>query len=346
MADLPKSAYPRIADPQDLPRLISGDNVEYTWPPPGTTVVPIATPSKWVVVYGEPSEGDADTWWVTDLGTIAGYFPGTALGALRYVSNLAVGNPVLLWAGALSHVPVIYSQSSGGFMQWIRATMRGTLGGTAEQFQHKFDLGVPGDDPTLDEADAPALATQLAGFWSTAFNSTQSNGLSLKANCATIVKYVEVGVAQFHQDNAGSTDDPEGDRTQDYPAGWFAWAVGSQPTGTGGNSLPYEVSCAVTFQTDTRGPRGRGRIYLPPFGTGSLESNGNYATAVALATGEAVGDFFNSIRGSTPYVPIVVSSRAKQLHEITSINVGTVADSQRRRRRSLDEARVTYWTAA
>lgn len=345
MAELQQPGYPRIADVTDLPRLISGDNVRFQWPPPGTTVMRYGFPEAWVLVYGDPSEGDADTWWVTNLGQIAGYWPELELLLLRYAAAAALRLPVLAWAGSLAQYPVIYQPSGGKFMRWIRATMRGTLGGTAEQFQHKFDFGVPGADPTLAEADAPALAEQLAGYWSTALTNAQSTTLTAKSRLATGVVYTEVGVAQFHQDNAGTNTDPAGDRVQDYPAGWFGWAIGARPTGSSGNSVPYEVACAITFQTDKRGPRGRGRIYLPPLGTGELGATGLFAVNSVKTLAEAVGDFFDAVKLGTPYLPIVVSSRAKELNEITSINAGTVPDSQRRRRRSLDEARVTYWTA-
>lgn len=62
--------------------------------------------------------------------------------------------------------------------------------------------------------------------------------------------------------------------------------------------------------------------------------------------GTGLGDFFDSVKADHDLVPVVVSKRRLILNEITNVLVGAVPDSQRRRRRSQDEARVITWTAS
>lgn len=57
-----------------------------------------------------------------------------------------------------------------------------------------------------------------------------------------------------------------------------------QSSGAGVSSaMPSEVSMVVTVRTADRGRRNRGRVYLPPFGTGAFESNGLFNSGAAAA---------------------------------------------------------------
>jgi hypothetical protein len=75
-----------------------------------------------------------------------------------------------------------------------------------------------------------------------------------------------------------------------------------------------------------------------------MGAGGKLYTGTPLNYGQNIGAFFDAVVGATPYKPIVVSRRRLILNEVTSVNVGQVPDSQRRRRRSQDEARVLAWT--
>jgi hypothetical protein len=229
-------------------------------------------------------------------------------------------------------------------VRWIRCSIRGNLGST-EQFQHKIDLGAEGADPTLDEADAPAYAESVASAWKAAWLAPTGDATVPASLFPPDVVYTEVGAAQYTQNTPVGADGSGGDVTQDYPQGFYAWTVGARPVGTGGVSLPYEVSCAVTLQTDTRGPRGRGRFYLPPYQFNSLAAGGVFSNTHQTRIGDMVEKFLTQVKSETGHDPLVVSTRAKQLHKVTTANMGFVPDSQRRRRKGQDEARVTVWTA-
>jgi hypothetical protein len=335
--------YPRLATPLDVPRLLSGENVHHEWPPPGTSIVPTAHPEPWVLVVGTPSTGGADDWWVTDIATASGLAGADLLELLAQLAPKL--SPVVAAAVAAgANYPVIYQPGEGLIVKWLRVTCRGTLGGGVEQFQFKTDWGNPGSDPTIDEATAADKATAFAGYWASAFAFNLGVPGTYAAMVASDVAFTEVGAVAWTQNTAKNADGTGGDAAQDYPTAWHAYPTGTKPTGTGGTALPYEVACAVTLGTDTRGPRGRGRLYLPPFGTSSMVTGGLFSTNAKTVAGEVIQKFFDLAKATETLVPIVVSMRAKQLHEVTSIQVGGVPDSQRRRRRSQAEAPLVAWT--
>jgi hypothetical protein len=164
---------------------------------------------------------------------------------------------------------------------------------------------------------------------------------------STTHHYLEVGAVQMEQDDPVSKDGTGGNRRQSYPTGWWAWPQGSQPTGGSTlPSLPYEVACAVSLTSDVRGPRGKGRFYLPPFSTNFVGAapGGLWDADTPASVGGAIGAWIQAVETATGHQALIVSGRAKQLHPVRAVLVGKVPDSQRRRRRSLDEARVTGWT--
>lgn len=333
--------YPRIANLGDLPRLIQDDRVTWQWPPPGTTVQLLAFPELWVEVVGD-AVGDVGDWYVTTLSQVAGYFPEHVEQILVRASALFTG-PVAAFAGSVGALPVIYEIGRNNRMRWISSTFRGLLGST-EQFQYGINWGNPGADPDPNEAGTLAFAEQLAVQWGAAIIGVGAFG-ALQSAFSTQVKWTEVGAVVKTQTDGTNADGTGGNLEQKFDTQWHAYPVGSQPTGSGGaTSLPYEVSQAVTLQTDKRGPSGRGRLYLPPYSTSQVDLGGLFPVAVGSKAGDCFGRFFETMTGLSGYVPVIVSRRRIVLNEVTSINVGVVPDSQRRRRRSQNEARVTYWT--
>lgn len=329
--------YPRLANLGDITRLVTGDRLSHEWPPPGTTVHEYGFPETWVLVTGPQPPGGDGFWYVTDLATVA-VTAHTTVEQIAVRVGLALSELETFGITSLGNWPVIYEVGKVNAMRWISTVFRGTLGGV-DQFQHGINFGVPGDDPTLGESEAPAYAEGLAGRWAATMGI-------LFNSCAPDVVYTEVGVTQKTQTSATDSDGNGGNTEQDYPTAFYAWPTASQPKGVvGAKSLPYEVSCAVTLQTDTRGPRGRGRLYLPPFATALVQGGGGKFADVDLnAIGDALGTFFEAHLAAEGHVPVVVSQRAVQLHEVTSIKMGHVPDSQRRRRRSVPEAPIIAWT--
>lgn len=281
-------------------------------------IVPPGTEDHWYwATVGEVldqvliGESDAKTWLLQKVAALASRTLGDVLA-----------------------LPLLKKGTANTTMRWISTTIRGTLGGTIEQFQFKVDLGNPGADPDISEAAAAALAEQLAGIWNTVWGITPSNWPSS-------VKFTELGVVTKTQTDPTNAQGEGGNLEQSYGTQWFMYPSGTVVSGSSGQlALPFEVATAVTLQTDHRGPSGKGRLYLPPTHILSMAAGGVYTTGYVDACNTLISNYFNSIVDETPYVPVVVSRRRIILNEIVSIATGKVPDSQRRRRRSQDEARV------
>lgn len=123
--------------------------------------------------------------------------------------------------------------------------------------------------------------------------------------------------------------------------------TGSNPVGSVSvPMLPSEVSCVVSWGTPVIGRKGRGRIYLPPSGAALLNDDGQFTstdTANVLAGAVAMLEEM-AITPTGPgnhwALPIVTGSPWTHYGVITAVTVGSILDSQRRRRRQLVEVRA------
>jgi hypothetical protein len=335
---------------------LGGPDIHHSWPPPDvdirTAILPDDDGRLLIDPFGPGRTrfyawvASADDWppgryWTTLGNFLASIsWPSSAVltrELARYERTVAAGvSTFLSW-------PIFYDSTIGDTVRWIRHTLRGTLNSGVEQFQHKMDWGVPGSDPDISEAEGDALAVVMATAWKSAWTDA---GIGASDLFSTNVKYTESGIVQLTQtsatDSHGVGDAPE----ESFGTSWFMWPVGSEPVGTGSTiSLPFEVCCAVSLQTDHRGPSGKGRLYLPPPDTAVMAANGVFGSG-HVKFGQVVAKYVENGMGASPYVPIVVSRRRLILNAITSINTGVVPDSQRRRRKSQDEARTNNWTEA
>lgn len=113
------------------------------------------------------------------------------------------------------------------------------------------------------------------------------------------------------------------------------------------NSLPFEVSPCITLRTATATARGRGRFYLPPPVRSQVGGDGIFnSTLVSTGTTGAAGaaaEAMNNFKTNNPGVPVVISKVGGVIatHAITSVEIGNVPDSQRRRRNRLVETRTS-----
>lgn len=301
-----------------------------SWEPVLAALEGHSLPTPWFIEVGG-DRGDITGWWWSTVGDVMTSLDTVQRFAItKILSDLAatVGRLV----GAVLALPVVIKGEGPATMKWLETTHRGLLFG--EAFQHHLAWGKPGDDPTTSEADALTLADTMATAWST----TMAASLLVAFNADVV--YTELGVVELNQ------SDPGGDVTESYGTQWFMHPVGSRPTGGAATtSLPYEVACCVSLQTDHRGASGKGRFYLPPFTKDAITNHGLFNMGVVSPVIVAVGAYIDAVKASTELVPIVVSRKHRILNEVTSINCGIVPDSQRRRRRSLSEARVPEWAA-
>jgi hypothetical protein len=344
--EIPPRRRLRPISPLELPSFaVQGDQWHHQLPPPNTELVfpgPLGPLVDLPDVVGIPSEGaDGDKWWST-LGQISIPLGGFGAGWVARMAGAVAESVTALFAA--EDIPVIYDQG-GSHVRWISSTIRGTLAGL-EEFQFGINWGNPGDDPDPNAAETLAFAQSLSDALSAGL-ATSYGGITPISMFGPSVKFTEVGAVVKEQTDATAADGTGGNLSQSFDTQWYPYAVGSQPTGGSSSiTLPFEVACAISLQTDKRGPSGRGRLYLPPFGVGYLQEGGKFTSATISCAGKFIGGIFDAMIADTGHVPVVVSRRRLVLNEVTSINVGVVPDAQRRRRRSQDEARVVEWVQA
>lgn len=111
--------------------------------------------------------------------------------------------------------------------------------------------------------------------------------------------------------------------------------------GTGTTLMPNQVALVVSLTTDvTRGPANRGRFYVP-LPNFPVASDGRISAANAALLSGTVDTLIAAINAYSANIKAAVFSRklGAPAHRLVLGNVvGRVYDTQRRRRRSLDEA--------
>lgn len=217
-------------------------------------------------------------------------------------------------------------------MLWIRTAIVGRIGND-EEFVHTLQWR----HSTTENAPAGAAEAKTVG-------DAVRDGIAgwfgaNRSKFPSEVSYTEVRSSVLSQVEPNTK--PEWPlSTQVSP---FA-ATGMNGSG-GGVSLPYEVSCALSLNTNWRGSsRFRGRLYLPPMIVGVMTSGGQFDSMqvepIASGFGTAV---LAGVEAATDYEAHVISQKFGTSAKITGVRVGKVPDSQRRRRRDRPEAYFQAW---
>jgi hypothetical protein len=219
--------------------------------------------------------------------------------------------------------------------KFARVTISGTCLGGAEEWSTGFQMG----SPTVDISDVQAPGAENIGLaWETFFE-TAANGFS------SSYKTTQVKVAAI---NTNGTTDTE---MIDY----YTYAT---PITGGGTTavLPPQITLAATLTSDNqRGLAAKGRMYLPGLNIAVQNTNGQLISSyvVTLATNfKTFLDAVNVAAGTSGKL-ILASKGHKQttLDEngqpqylagksawVTGCRIGSVYDTQRRRRNGLVEA--------
>lgn len=101
---------------------------------------------------------------------------------------------------------------------------------------------------------------------------------------------------------------------------------------------PYQVSIVASLRTGERGASKRGRIYLPSPAIAVDEDDGLISDVDRDFYQANVATLLNGINSEAAGAgPLVVASSKGYNTVITGVNVGRALDTQRRRRRSLNE---------
>lgn len=105
--------------------------------------------------------------------------------------------------------------------------------------------------------------------------------------------------------------------------------------------LPYQITWAVSLVTNRAGPTGKGRMFLPSPCT-TVAADGLWTEGTVALFLSSAATLLGDINEAAPAgIGVGVSSSKGYDTPVVSIRGGRVPDTQRRRRRSLDEGYLT-----
>lgn len=189
--------------------------------------------------------------------------------------------------------------------------------------------------PVSDAGLVAGIAGTAADFFTDA--SSQIAVADLCVNAQATLDFVKVAAL-----------DVDGHYALESDADVHSVAPGSGAAG-GGSTVPAQLTEVVTFLTAAhRGHASKGRVFIPGANLSDLSSDGLTTIAGTEDLRDAFLGWLNNGNGilssafsSNMRWGVLSNVGAGRAHQITDITVGRVIDTQRRRRRSLDESYVT-----
>jgi hypothetical protein len=189
--------------------------------------------------------------------------------------------------------------------------------------------------PVSDAALVAGIAGTAADFFTDA--SAQIAVSDLKVNSQATLDFVKVAAI-----------DTDGHYALESDADLHSVAPGTG-AGGGGSAFAAQLCTVMTFLTVAhRGHASKGRVFLPSADQSSLESDGQMSVAVTEDMRDAFLGWLNNANGilssafsASMRLGVLSNVGAGRAHQTTDLTVGRIIDTQRRRRRSLDEAYVT-----
>lgn len=215
-----------------------------------------------------------------------------------------------------------------------RVTISGTSFGGAEEWSTGFYMGNESAD-----ADMPnqQLADDIRAAWATFFTTAGVNVST--AWTSTLVK-----VSSFGTDGKSNAADT---MFSTFP---------TLTKGANAQLFPPQIALVATLaSTLPRGVGAKGRMYLPGI-SATLDATGHLSSTNVTAISTALKTFLDACNASTATNNVVVNASHGSLNEdgtpkiggkspiikaVTSLKVGNVYDTQRRRRNSLAEVYTT-----
>lgn len=191
-------------------------------------------------------------------------------------------------------------------------------------YRHVAEGTTPGESWTFTLYTDAAVSLQAAqSSWVTATDALWTG--SLDAIVAADVSMTEVSTAEV-------------DVATGLQSSRLADAV-TRPGASVAETLPFQCATVVSLRTIFATRSGRGRFYLPPLDT-TVVAGGLLATAAQTTVLNSADAMMSSLTGSG-LAPVVYSRTQRLTVVVTSIDVGNVIDTQRRRRNKLIEERVS-----
>jgi hypothetical protein len=212
----------------------------------------------------------------------------------------------------------------------VRVTCFGDMLAGQEEWSTGFFMGKPDAAaviPTQGAADA------ISAAWATFF-ATGSAGIS------NTYRSLGIKMAWF----------PSGNDHSDPDKTIYSYHATPILGGNTGGSYPPQIALVASLDaTPNRGLAGKGRMYLPGVNH-AFDTTGAISSANRLATANALKTFFDTINASTTVSNDVINASKGRIgvpfanaisRKVTAVRVGSVYDTQRRRRNNLPEVYST-----
>jgi hypothetical protein len=118
--------------------------------------------------------------------------------------------------------------------------------------------------------------------------------------------------------------------------------LGVPGTSSGLNALPNQVAVVASLRMGYPGRSRRGRMFLPCRSSAALNADGFLNDTVRPLVAQDVADLFGNFNNALSGRRVaVLSPTTGSAFPVTSVDVGNVCDTQRRRRNALSEVRST-----
>jgi hypothetical protein len=208
-----------------------------------------------------------------------------------------------------------------------RCTMIGTTFNGLEEWSTGFWIGEAG---AAVAAPGQAEVDAIAGFWATYFNNAAA---LIRAG----VKCTRVKLSFYE---SGAENATEGATVfHDYPVAIAGGQGGSQ-------ALPPQISVVASLHASpSLGLAGKGRMFLPGVEC-PIESDGSMSSANRTNMIAPLKTFFDAVNGSAAVDGRLVNTSKGRIgvpfappvaRAVTTIRLGSIYDTQRRRRNQLTE---------
>ncbi len=209
----------------------------------------------------------------------------------------------------------------------VRVTMAGTSFSAAEEWSTGFWLGgisSPAPEPTQVAVDA------IAGLWTTFFQAANSH-------VHNVFKTVNVKMSFY----PSGEDNVDADLTKFH--NYITQPVGGQ---TGSPTLPPQISVVASLHsTPSLGLAGKGRMFLPGCHLG-LNTDAQISPTERGQLATTLATFLTGVNAISPDVGTVANASKGRIgipfanaitRPVTTVRIGSIYDTQRRRRNQLNE---------
>ena len=235
--------------------------------------------------------------------------------------------------------------------------------GTIEQAVHVLHWApIGGDAPAMSNAELKGFGDRVRDSWKLFLDDTApgnpgggASAGSYRQYMAPLATYTEVRTSLVTQAGPGPWVETGPGATQiQHPGAEQNQEGTTQLSAFLGNdgkalnlsqnaALPYEVAMNISMNTNFRGPRFRGRLYLGPLNTTVMGGDGLFNPATVRGIATNLGEFLDRINAAGDIKCIVYSSKFATWAPVQGTRAGIVPDSQRRRRRGQAENFVQAW---